>query len=177
MRSRATSVEQYLAALPVERRRALETVRAVILKNLDADYEEGMQYGMIGYHVPHSVYPAGYHCNPRHPLPFAGLASQKNYVSLYLMSLYGDSDELRRFERDWARSGKPLKMGKCCVRFRKLDDVSLEAIGQAIRRMPAKKYIAQYEAATGKAQPSRNVATSRERPEKVSRARRRKSRS
>src|SRR5258707_3534246 len=89
MQSTATTVEQYLAGLPDDRRSAIEAVRNVILKNLDTDYEEGMQYGMIGYYVPHSVYPAGYHCDPRQPLPFAALASQKNYMSLYLMSLYG----------------------------------------------------------------------------------------
>ena len=91
MQSKATTVEQYLAELPEDRRKAIEAVRQVILKNLDKDYEEGIQYGMIGYYVPHRVYPAGYHCDPKQPLPFAGLASQKNYMSLYLMCVYGDS--------------------------------------------------------------------------------------
>src|SRR6478672_3422108 len=88
MKSRATTVQQYLAELPAERRSVIDRVRAVILKNLDPTYEEGMQYGMIGYYVPHRVYPAGYHADPKLGLPFAGLASQKNYMSLYLMGLY-----------------------------------------------------------------------------------------
>ena len=84
MQSKATTVGQYLAELPADRRRAIEAVRKVILANLDRDYEEGMQYGMIGYYVPHRIYPAGYHCDPKQPLPFTALASQKNYLSLYL---------------------------------------------------------------------------------------------
>ena len=93
MQSKATTVKQYLAALPADRRSTIEAVRKVIVDNLDGDYEEGMQYGMIGYYVPHRIYPAGYHCDPKQPLPFASLASQKNYMSLYLMFLYGGSDE------------------------------------------------------------------------------------
>ena len=88
MQSKATTVSDYLASLPPDRRTAIEAVRKVILANLDKDYEEGMQYGMIGYYVPHRVYPAGYHCDPKQGLPFAGLASQKNYMSVYLMGLY-----------------------------------------------------------------------------------------
>src|SRR5882757_2591761 len=89
MQSKTTTVQQYLDALPPDRKAAIAAVRATILANLDKDYEEGMQYGMIGYYVPHRVYPAGYHCDPKQPLPFAGLASQKNHMSLYMMSLYG----------------------------------------------------------------------------------------
>ena len=92
MRSEATTVEQYLAELPPDRREAITAIRAVILKNLPRGYEEGMGYGMIGYFVPHVVYPAGYHCDPRQPLPFASLASQKNHMALYLMCAYGDAD-------------------------------------------------------------------------------------
>src|SRR6476620_3732952 len=88
MQSRATTVAQYLKELPADRREIIAKVREVILANLDEDFEEGMQYGMIGYHVPHRLYPAGYHCDPKQPLPYAGLASQKNYFALYLMSVY-----------------------------------------------------------------------------------------
>jgi len=140
MQSKATTVEQYLASLPEDRRQAIETVRKVILENLDG-YEEGMQYGMIGYYVPHSLYPAGYHCDPSQPLCFAGLASQKNHMSLYLMCLYGATDQLDWFRREWAKSGKKLDMGKACIRFRRLDDLALEVIGEAVKRVPAKKYI------------------------------------
>ncbi|HZK81831.1 MAG TPA: DUF1801 domain-containing protein, partial [Humisphaera sp.] len=88
MKSNAATVEQYLAELPEDRRAAIGAVRDVILKNLDADYEEGMQYGMIGYYVPHRIFPAGYHCDPKQPLPFAALGSQKNHMAIYLMSVY-----------------------------------------------------------------------------------------
>src|SRR5438067_672918 len=106
MQSKAATVEQYLAQLPEDRRQAIEAVRQVILNNLDEDYEEGMQYGMIGYYVPHHVYPPGYHCDPRQPLPFAGLASQKNYMSLYLTCVYGSTDHSQWFQQAWAKTGK-----------------------------------------------------------------------
>lgn len=141
MQSKAATVEQYLSELPADRRRYMEAVRQVILNNLDQDYEEGMQYGMIGYYVPHRVWPAGYHCDPKQPLPFAALASQKNYMSLYLMCVYGDSPHAKWFKDAWAKTGKKLDMGKACVRFKKLDDVALDVIGEAIKRVPARKYI------------------------------------
>lgn len=141
MQSKAKTVDQYLAELPEDRRAAIAAVRKVILKNLDKDFEEGMQYGMIGYYVPHSVYPPGYHCDPRQPLPYACLASQKNYMSLYLMSVYGGGDHAKWFQQAWAKTGKKLDMGKSCIRFKKLDDLSLEVIAEALRRVTAKKYI------------------------------------
>src|SRR5438445_13872985 len=112
MQSKATNVAQYLSGLPVERRAALEAVRKVLLANLDKDYEEGMQYGMIGYYVPHRVFPAGYDCDPRQPLPFAGLASQKNQMSLYVMCAYGEGPLAEWFREAWAKTGKKLDMGK-----------------------------------------------------------------
>lgn len=145
MQSRAKTVEDYLASLPADRRAAIAAVRRVILANLDKDYEEGMSYGAIGYYVPHRVYPPGYHCDPRLPLPFAGLGSQKHYMSLGIMSNYGGSAEERRFRAAWLKAGKKLDMGKCCVRFKKLEDVPLEVVGESIRRMPAKKFIERYE--------------------------------
>lgn len=154
MQSAAPTVREYLDSLPGERRAILDAVREVILANLDAGYSEAMQYGMIGYAVPHSVFPAGYHCSPDQPLPFAALASQKNYVSLYLMGLYtgsscdGETGEVRWFREAWEQSGKKkLDMGKSCIRFKKLDDVPLDVIGEAIRRMPAKLYIERYQQA------------------------------
>lgn len=159
MKSDATTVEAYLATLPEDRRTAIEAVRKVILDNLDEDYEEGVQYGMIGYYVPHRVYPAGYHCDPKQPLPFAALASQKGYMSLHLMCVYGHEALRRWFEEEWTRAGKTLNMGKSCVRFKKLDDLALDVIGEAIRRVPARKYIefiesARAAAAARKAKPS-----------------------
>ncbi len=143
--SKATTVKAYLASLPADRRAALEAVRKVMLANLDKDYAEGMQYGMIGYYVPHSVFPAGYHCDPKQPLPFAGLGSQKSHMSLHLMCMYLDTEQGARFRKEWLASGKKLDMGKACVRFKKLDDLPLDVIGKAIARVPAKAYIARYE--------------------------------
>jgi len=157
MQSAAATVEEYLASLPEARRDALTAVRAVILANLDPLYSEGMAYGMIGYGVPHSVYPDGYHCNPKQPLPFAALASQKNYMSMYLMGFYvGCSDieetaDMQWFRAAWADAGKKLDMGKACLRFKKLDDLALDVLGEAIRRMPAQRYIERYRQALGKA--------------------------
>jgi len=147
MPSAAKTVEAYLAALPAERRAALEGVRAVLRKNLDPAIEEGMQYGMIGYYIPHRVYPAGYHCDPKQPLPFAGLAAQKNHLALHLMYLYGSAEHDERFRLAWAKTGKKLDMGKACLRFKKLDDLALDVIGESIARVRASEYIARYEAA------------------------------
>ena len=131
--------------MPEDRREALEAVRQAILKNLPKGYEEGMQYGMIGYFVPHSVYPPGYHCDPKQPLPFAGLASQKNHMAIHLMCVYADREHEAWFRKAWAKTGKKLDMGKSCVRFKKIDDVPLQVIGQAVKRVPTKKFIEHYE--------------------------------
>lgn len=149
MQSQAATVDEYLAELPDDRRAAIQAVRDVILENLAEDFEEGMQYGMIGYYVPHRVYPPGYHCDPKQPLPFACLASQKNYMSLYLMCVYGDEKERERFEKAWTKTGKKLDMGKSCIRFRKLEDIPLEVVGTAIGRYTPKKCIAAYEKGLG----------------------------
>lgn len=145
MQSKATTVAAYLASLPADRRDAVSAVRKVILDNLDKDFAEGMQYGMIGYYVPHSVFPAGYHCDPKQPLPFAALGSQKNHMSLHLMCVYGSEEQRTWFEAAWKKTGKKLDMGKACVRFKKAEDLALDVIGETIRRVPAKKYIAVYE--------------------------------
>lgn len=149
MQSKAKTVAQYLAELPDDRRAVVEAVRQVILKHLPKGYEEGMQYGMIGYFVPHRLYPAGYHCDPRQPLPFAGLAAQKNHYALYLMCIYIDPEQLEKFQQAWIERGYKLDMGKACVRFKRLDQVPLDVVGAAIRRVPVKKFIAGYEAAVG----------------------------
>lgn len=144
MQSKTTTVAKYLAELPADRRAALSALRKVILANLDDDYEEGMGYGMISYHVPHRVFPDGYHCDPKQPLPFAGLASQKGYMSLYLMSVYGQGLEEKWLRAQFAAAKKKLDMGKSCIRFKKLEDLPLAVIGEAIRRVPAKAYIEHY---------------------------------
>jgi hypothetical protein len=151
MPSKATTVEQYLSELPEERRAAIAAVRKVFTDNLDDGFAEGMSYGMIGYCVPHSRYPAGYHCNPEQPLPFGGLASQKGHMSLYLFGLYMDQVGGKRgplltwFEESWKKAGKKLDMGKSCVRFKKLDDLALDVLAQAVRRMKCDEFITTYE--------------------------------
>lgn len=150
MQSKARTVEAYLKELPEDRRAALEALRKVFRKNLGKGYEEGMQYGMIGYYVPHSVYPDGYHCDPKQPLPFAGLASQKNHMSMYMMCIYGIDEHRTTFIMGWEKAAaegraRKLDMGKACIRFKKLEDVPLDVVGEAIRRVPVKVFLEHYE--------------------------------
>ncbi len=176
MQNKSINVDSYLKALPQDRREALEAVRAIILANLDHDYEEGIQYRMISYYVPHRIYPKGYHCDPRQPLPFVSLASQKNYMSLYMMCLYagGQPDSpgallSNWFHEAWAKTGKKLDMGKACIRFKKIEDLALEVIGEAIRRVPATVYIKQCEQSIEKykaSKPKRKPTASRRRSTK-----------
>ena len=170
MQSKAATVAEYLKSLPEDRRRAVEAVRDAFRRHLDKDIEEGMNYGMIGWFVPHRVFPQGYHCNPKQPLPFAGLASQKNHLSLYLMWTYEDTEEEAWLRDAWTKDGRKLDMGKCCIRFKKLEDVPLEVVAEAVRRMPAKKFVAWYEALldprTGKAK-STGAAASAKKPAKA----------
>ena len=144
MKSKATTVKAYLASLPADRRQGIEAVRKVIRANLDRHYEESMLWGMIGYAVPHRVWPHGYHCDPSKPLMMAALSSQKNNLTVYLMSVYGDKAERAWFQKAWAKTGKKLNMGGCCIRFTKVEDAALDVIGEAIRRTPAKAYIERY---------------------------------
>jgi len=144
MQSKATTVEQYLKELPEDRRAALSAIRSMILKNLDKDFEEGIQYGMIGYYVPYRIFPDGYHCDPRQPLPFVSVASQKNHMAVYLMCIYmGQSED--QFRSAWLRTGKKLDMGKSCIRFKKLEDVALDVIADVIRNITAKGFVARYQ--------------------------------
>jgi hypothetical protein len=149
MAAKPTTAKQYLDSLPDDRRAAIKAVRATINKALPKGYKAGMQYGMLGWFVPHSIFPAGYHCDPKQPVPFVGLASQKNYMSLYLMCIYSDEKDRVRFEKEWAKTGKKLSMGKSCVRFKKLDDIPLAVIADAIARVPVEKFLAMYEGALG----------------------------
>jgi hypothetical protein len=145
MTSTATTVDEYLASLPEDRREAISAVRDVILKNLPKGYQETMQYGGIGYSVPHSIYPAGYHCDPKQPLPYCGLASQKNHMALYLGCIYMSPESADWFKKAYAATGKRMDIGKSCVRFRKLDDLPLDVVGEAIAKVPVEKLIAMYE--------------------------------
>ena len=145
MPSEVQDVEEYLASLPEDRREAITAIREVILKNLPKGYEEGIQWGMPSYFVPLSEYPSGYNCQPDQPLPFVGFASQKNHMAFYGFCIYIDEVLKDRFVEDWKKTGKKLDMGKSCVRFKKLEDVPLKVIGDAVKRVPMKKYIKQYE--------------------------------
>jgi len=146
MQSTAPTVEGYLKSLPPDRREAITAVRKVILANLPEGFEEGMSYGMIGYVVPHRLYPRGYHCDPKLPLPFVNLGSQKNHMALYMMHVYGDAETEKWFRQAWEATGKKLDMGKACVRFRRLEDVPLDVIGQVIARTTVARYVARFEA-------------------------------
>jgi hypothetical protein len=141
--SKAQTVKEYIASLPADRRAAVEKVRKVVLKNLPDGYEEGMLYGMIGYYVPFSVLPDTYNGQP---LLIAGLASQKNYHSLYLMCVYGDPKLRRAFEDGFRKAGKKLDMGKSCVRFKTADDLPLDVVGQAIAAVGVDDYVGIYQA-------------------------------
>ena len=143
----ASTVAQYLAALPADRRAALSAVRKAINESLPDGYEEGMQFGMIGWYVPLFVYPAGYGENPKVPLPLVALASQKSGMVLHFLSFYGHPTLSTWFTSEYKKSGKKLDMGKGCVRFKKLDDLALDVVGRTIARVSVKEHMANYRAA------------------------------
>jgi len=161
VKSTAKTVDEYLKGLPEDRREAISAVRSVILANLPEGYQECMSYGMIGYVVPHSIYPKGYHCDPRLPLPFANLGSQKNHMALHLCSVYGDSKTEQWFRKAWQATGKKLDMGKACVRFKRLEDIPLDIVGQVIARTPVASYIARIESIRSSTLASRGKSQSR----------------
>ncbi|MDA2803673.1 DUF1801 domain-containing protein [Nocardiopsis suaedae] len=138
--SDAATPEEYLAGLGEERRAVLAEVRRTILDNLPEGYEEGMDFGMIGYHVPLERYPETY--NGR-PLGYVALAAQKNHNALYLMGVYGPEQD--EFREEWRATGKRLDMGKACVRFKRLDDVPLDVVGRWVARWPVEEFIARHE--------------------------------
>jgi uncharacterized protein DUF1801 len=145
MQSSARTVQEYLKELPADRCQAISAVRDVILANLPKGYEECMSRGMIGYVVPHSIYPRGYHCNPKVPLPFVNLGSQKNHMALHLMCCYADQRLKARLEQAWKDAGKKFDMGGACLRFKKLEDVPLEVVGQFIASLPVDLYLRRIE--------------------------------
>ena len=147
----ATTVAEYLAALPADRRAALSAVREVINDNLPDGYEEGMQFGMIGWYVPLSLYPSGYGETRKVPLPLIGLASQKTGMVLHCIGLYMNPTLSDWFTAEYEKSGKKLDMGKGCVRFKKLDDMPLDVIGRFVARVSVDEHIATYQAMRDKA--------------------------
>jgi hypothetical protein len=140
VQSDAVSVSDYLAELPEDRRTAVAAVREAILESLPEGYEEVMD-GMIVYVVPHTLYPKGYHVDPRQPLPFVELAAQKRHIAVYLMSLYMDAERERAFREDWMRSGKKLDLGKSCLRFTRLENVHLPALRRVIASTPVAAFV------------------------------------
>jgi hypothetical protein len=142
MRSDATSVEAYLTELPEERRQALETVRRVILEHLPQGYEEAMNWGMISYQVPLETHPDTYNGQP---LMYAALASQKRHMSLYLTGIYMDDTVREDFEARYRATGKRYDVGKSCVRFRKLEDLPLDLIGEAVGRLGVEEFVERVE--------------------------------
>ena len=148
MQSKAETPNEYIESLPEERKMVMNELRKVIKKNLDKNFAEGMGYGMMGYSVPHKIYPAGYHCNPQDPLPFMGLASQKNFIAVYHMGMYADKKLLDWFVKEFPKHSKSkLDMGKSCIRFKKMDDVPVKLIGELAGKMTAKEWIKMYESA------------------------------
>ncbi len=146
MQSTQTTVEAYLKELPADRLEAIDKLRKVIKKNLPKGFEERMSYGMIGYVVPHSLYPKGYHCDPKLPLPFINLASQKNFIALYHMGIYSSAELLKWFQEEYSKQCKSkLEMGKSCIRMKKMEDIPYELIGELCKKMSPKEWIDRYE--------------------------------
>lgn len=146
MQSSATTIEEYLTSLPEERKASFLKLRETILNNLPKGFTEELSYGMLGYLVPHSIYPEGYHCNPKLPLPFINIASQKNFVALYHMGIYAKPELLEWFVSEYPKYSKQkLDMGKSCIRFKKMDGIPFELIAQLVQKMSVEDWINCYE--------------------------------
>ncbi|KGO80843.1 hypothetical protein Q763_09950 [Flavobacterium beibuense F44-8] len=147
MQYKADSVEEYLNAIPEERRDVIEKLRATIVSNLPKGFQEGISYGMIGWVVPHSAYAPGYHCDPKLPLPFMSIASQKNFIALYHMGVYADKELYDWFVAEYPKHVKTkLDMGKSCIRFKKPENIPFELIGELVSKMTPQQWIDLYEA-------------------------------
>lgn len=146
MQSKAKSPEQYLNELPEERQAPMRQLRQTILDNLPEGFEEIMSYGMIGYVVPHSIFPDGYHCDPKLPLPFINIASQKNFIAVYHMGIYASPILLKWFQDEYPKHVKTkVDMGKSCLRFKKPESIPLELIGQLVSKMTVNEWIDLYQ--------------------------------
>lgn len=153
MQSKAITPEEYVNELPTERKEAIIKLRKEILKNLPRGFKEVMGYGMLSYVVPHSIYPAGYHCKPVDPLPFASLASQKNFISFYHMGIYSDPELMEWFVKEYPKhTTAKLDMGKSCIRFKKPEHIPYKLLGELMSKMTVKKWIDQYESILNRSQ-------------------------
>ena len=148
MQSKASTPEEYIKELPDDRKEVVSKLRKTILDNLPKGFEEQMNYGMLGYVVPHSKYPDGYHCDPKLPLPFINLASQKNHIGFYHMGIYSDPELMQWFTAEYPKhvSGK-LDMGKSCIRFKNMNKIPFDLLGELVRKVSPDQWIARYEAA------------------------------
>lgn len=146
MTSKASNAEEYIKELPADRKESIRQLRNTILKNIPKGLKEVMAYGMLGYVVPHETYPDGYHCDPKQPLPFACLASQKNFIALYHMGLYAYPDVLKWFTSEYPKhSPVKLDMGKSCIRFKKSEHIPHKLIGELMKKISVKDWIKTYE--------------------------------
>ncbi len=146
MKTKSKTVSEYISNLPEDRQIAINRLRNVILENIPEGFSEEMSYGMIGYVIPHSLYPAGYNCSPELPLPFVNIASQKNFIAIYHMGIYGDDNLLKWFCEEYPKHCKSkLDMGKSCIRLKKMDQIPFELIGELMRKITVQEYITQYE--------------------------------
>ncbi|MFV8367828.1 DUF1801 domain-containing protein [Flavobacterium sp. XS1P27] len=146
MQSTATSIEAYLQEIPLERKEAFTKLRESILENIPNGFVEQMSYGMIGYVVPHSIYPNGYHCEPKLPLPFIAIASQKNFIALYHMGIYVKPELLNWFVSEYPKhSQQKLDMGKSCIRFKKMDQIPFDLIAELVQKIAVQEWITCYE--------------------------------
>ncbi len=148
MADKPNSPSEYIAQVPVERKEAFLKLRKTIQDNLEGDFQEGMSYGMIGFYIPHSVFPDGYHCDPKLPLPFASIANQKNFIALYHMGLYADHKLHKWFVNEYPNHSKfKLDMGKSCIRFKKVKDIPYELIAELFQKMNSSQWIDLYKSA------------------------------
>ena len=146
MKYTATTPEEYIMQLPDERKEAIGKLRKVILENLPKGFEEGINYGMIGYYVPHTIYPEGYHCSPELPLPFMNIASQKNSINVYHSGIYADKALYDWFFGEYPKHAvRKLDMGKSCIRFKKPEDIPYELIGKLCTKLTVEQWIAMYQ--------------------------------
>ncbi|MCM2301198.1 MAG: DUF1801 domain-containing protein [Flavobacteriaceae bacterium] len=146
MKYEVTSPEEYIKSLPDDRQIPFQKLREIILKNLPEGFEETMSYGMIGYVVPHSLYPNGYHCNPKLPLPFISIASQKNFVAFYHMGIYADKKLFDWFVSEFPKhSNLKLDIGKSCIRFKKMNQIPYELLGELVSKITPIVWIEKYE--------------------------------
>jgi hypothetical protein len=146
MQYQANSAAEYIDQIPAERKESFSKLRQVILDNIPEGFKEEMGYGMIGFSVPHSIYPAGYHCDAKLPLPFIGIASQKNFIAVYHMGIYGDEQLLNWFTTEFPKFSKTkLDMGKSCIRFKKPEQIPFDLIGELAKKMTVQQWIDLYE--------------------------------